>query len=109
MSFAGNENILKQNKTENHSLDKERKVNTHHDSSSSALPPAVNVFNTTRDKENNHDILGDHDRHLTLNGRGYFKLNLLGKGGSSAVYKILSKAFKGTKQEEATKKSSRRQ
>ena len=35
-------------------------------------------------------ILGDPNRRIVLNGRGYIRLGLLGKGGSSSVYRILS-------------------
>jgi hypothetical protein len=42
---------------------------------------------------NNNSMIApfqDADRHVTLNGRSYFKLGVLGKGGSSSVYRVLS-------------------
>ena len=35
-------------------------------------------------------ILEDESRRIVLNGKGYIRLGLMGKGGSSSVYRILS-------------------
>lgn len=37
-------------------------------------------------------IFSDVSRCLTVNGEGYFRLNVLGKGGSSCVHRIVSKS-----------------
>eukprot|EP01038_Epipyxis_sp_PR26KG_P006260 gene6260-8621_t len=51
----------------------------------------INISDNNHNSYNN-DIFQDIKRHFQINNKDYFRLNILGKGGSSNVYKIISKS-----------------
>jgi hypothetical protein len=63
----------------------------HHSEEAAAILPPPSSSYASSSSPPLHSVFDDKSYHTTLNNREYIKLNLLGKGGSSSVYRMISK------------------